>query len=105
MPRASTIAVRIAALAPDDLEQVLGNLAGNRSRRDQIENGAKLRGRHRRSENVLAFLVETAGEFVDHPVGSGLGVAALGDLLEEGGDLPFGDQHVGVIGGKADSRA
>src|SRR5262245_8830006 len=39
---------RIATLVPDDLEQVLGNLAGNRSVLDQIEHRAKLVGRYRR---------------------------------------------------------
>jgi hypothetical protein len=35
---------RVAALFPDDLEQVLGDLAGNRAVLDQIDDGAELLG-------------------------------------------------------------
>ena len=37
----------IAALSPDDLEDVLGDFAGNGAVADQVENGAELRRRHR----------------------------------------------------------
>ena len=39
---------RVAAFLPDDLEQVLGDLAGDGALADQIEDGAELRRRHRR---------------------------------------------------------
>ena len=48
---------RVAALAPDDLEQVLGDLAGDRAFRDQVEDRAKLRGADRRVGDVLASLL------------------------------------------------
>ena len=35
---------RIAALRPDDFEQILGRLAGNRAIADEIEDGAELAG-------------------------------------------------------------
>ena len=77
MPRASTSARGIAALGPDDLEQVLGDLAGDGALADQVDDGAKLLGRDRRARNIPAFLVETAEQFVDHPVGGELAVARL----------------------------
>ena len=39
----------IAALLPDDLEQVLGDLAGDGALADQVDDGAELRRRHRRA--------------------------------------------------------
>ena len=39
-------------LAPDDLEDVLGNLAGNRSGRDQVEDRPELRSRYGRCGDV-----------------------------------------------------
>ena len=42
-PRCSTSRARIAALVPDDLENVLGDLAGNGALRHQVEDGAELR--------------------------------------------------------------
>ena len=39
---------RVAAFAPDDLEQVLGDLARDRAFLDQVEHGAELRGADRR---------------------------------------------------------
>jgi hypothetical protein len=47
MPRSSTIR-RVAALVPDDLEQVLGDLAGNGALLDQVDDAAELGGRNRR---------------------------------------------------------
>ena len=68
---------RVAALAPDDLEQILGDLAGDRALADQIDDRAELRGRDRRGRDVAAFLVEAAEQLVDHPVGRELAVARL----------------------------
>jgi hypothetical protein len=48
---------RIAALAPDDLEQVLGDLAGDRALADQVDDRAELRG-DTGEPMSLAFLVE-----------------------------------------------
>ncbi len=97
--------IGIAALAPDDLEQVFGDLAGNRAGGDQVEDRAELRGRHWRIQNVAPFLVEPAGELVDHPVGGRLGIArrAVGLLrhrLEEVSSLALGGENAGIVGGK-----
>ena len=92
---------RIAALAPDDLEQVLGDLARDGAFLDQIEHGAELRRADRAVGDVLALLVEAAGQLVDDPVGRGLGVAPLGHRLEIVGQALLGDQHVGVVGRQA----
>src|ERR1700754_3803110 len=51
---------RVAAFGPDDLEQVLGDLAGDRAFADQADDGAELRGGDRRARNIPAFLVETS---------------------------------------------
>ena len=45
MPALLDDRARIAAFAPDDLEQVLGDLAGDRAVGDQVEDGAELRRR------------------------------------------------------------
>src|SRR5256886_7222143 len=93
--------LRIAAFAPTDLEQILGNLARNGAGRDQIENCAELRGRHRGGRNVLALFIESTRELVDNPVGGGLRVAALCNRFEEVGRLPLGNQNAGVVAGEA----
>src|SRR3990167_633899 len=59
---------RAAALGPDDLEDVLGDLAGDRLLADEVDDGADLVGRDRAVSDRLAFLVEAAGKLVDHPV-------------------------------------
>ena len=46
---------RVAAFLPDDLEQVLGDLAGDGALADQVDDGAELRGRHRRAVNRRAL--------------------------------------------------
>src|SRR5262245_40776757 len=46
---------RISTLAPKNLEQVLGNLTGNRSFGDQVEDRAELLRRHRRGGDLLAL--------------------------------------------------
>ena len=61
----------------------------------------------RRRGDVPAFLVEPAGQLVDHPVGGQLGVAGLVRELrqhgfEEVGALALGDQHAGVVGRQAE---
>src|SRR5262245_45183514 len=89
---------RVAALIPDDLEHLLGDLAGDRALAHQIEQRAKLRNRDRRRNDIPALLVEPAEQLVDHPVRRGLGVAPVADRLEEVGGLAFRDQHVGIIG-------
>src|SRR5215813_10354827 len=94
--------LRIAALGPDDVEQLLGDLAGDRALPDQIKDRAELGGRDRRAGDVLAFLVETAEQLVDHPVGGALGVAAPtvrlpDDRLEIVGDLPPGDEPARIV--------
>ena len=68
---------RIAALGPHDLEHLLGDFAGDGAVGDQIEDRTELRRANRRRRDILAFLVEPAGKFVDHPIGGELGVAAL----------------------------
>ena len=80
MPRASTISAGSPPSRPDDFEQVLGELAGDHIAGNQIDDAADLRGRNRRSLDALAFLVEAAEQFVDHPVGDEFRVAALGGL-------------------------
>src|SRR5262249_60088108 len=47
--------VRIAALVPYNLEQILGDLAGDRAGRDQIEDRTELRRRYRRGGDVLVL--------------------------------------------------
>ena len=54
--------------------------------------------RHRRGRDVLALFIEPAEQFVDHPIGGGLGVAPFGDRFEIVGGLALGHQDAGVIG-------
>src|SRR5262249_23618045 len=49
---------RIAALAPDELEQVFGDFPGDHLLGDQVQNGTELARRHRRLFDPLAVLVE-----------------------------------------------
>src|SRR5262245_51174750 len=63
----------IAALAPDDLEQVLGDLAGDRIVDRQLDYGAQLFWRYRRAGYLFAFLVQTAKQIIDYRVGHALG--------------------------------
>ena len=60
MPRLSTNGARVAALVPDDLEQVLGDLAGDGAFLDQVDDRAELVGRNRSIFNVFAGLVQGA---------------------------------------------
>jgi hypothetical protein len=77
MPRASTISRRIAALGPDDLEQVLGDLARDRSlSRSGRRYAAKLlKPTPGFRDDSRGFLVQSAEQFVDDPVGGLLAVA------------------------------
>src|SRR6185312_16834704 len=93
---------RIAALAPKYFEQVLGNLAGNRAVRDQVEDAAELRGGYRRGRDFLALFIKPPEQVVDHPVRGSLRVAALRYRLEVIGGLAFGHQHGSVIGRQAE---
>ena len=98
MPRASTI----ARGSPPSLQTIsnrsLAILPEIDALADQVEDRAELRGGDRRVRNLLAFLVQPAGQLVDHPVGRSLGVAPLGDRLEEVRGRALGHQHAGVIG-------
>ncbi len=73
---------RVAALGPEDLEDVLGDLAGDVAPRDQVDQAAELLGADRARGDVVAFLVEAAEKLVDDPVRRLLAVAALGHGLE-----------------------
>src|SRR5689334_7204570 len=92
---------RIAALAPTDLEQILGDLSGNRAGGDQVEDRAELRCRHRRGGDVLALLVESTRELIDHPIRGYFRIAALRGCFEEVGHLPLRHQNTGVVSGEA----
>src|SRR5262245_44145450 len=97
----------LTALLPDDLEQILGNLAGDGALPDQVDNRTQLLGGDRRTLNIPAFLVETAEQFVDHPVRRHLAVALLVGKLRQHGfievrALALGDQHAGIIGGQGE---
>jgi hypothetical protein len=96
MPRFSTIWPG-RRLLPDDLEQVLGDLAGDGAVLDHVDDGAELLGRNRRVA-MPCLPCSGAEQLVDDPVGGHLAVAALGDFLEIVGDRLFGDQHRGVVG-------
>src|SRR4051812_39199540 len=65
----------IAALLPDDLEQVLGNFTRDRALPDQADDGAQLLGGDWGAGNILAFLVQPPEQLVDHPVRRYLAVA------------------------------
>ena len=71
---------RVAALGPDDLEQILGDLAGDRAGGDEIDDAAELRGGDRAGADVEPFLVQAAEQLVDDPVRGGFAVAALSNL-------------------------
>ena len=99
---------RVAAFGPDDLEQVLGDLAGDRALADQADDRSQLRRRHRRVRDVAAFLVEAPEQLVDHPVGGELAVARLVGKTREHGfvehrALALGHQHAGIVGRQAEA--
>src|SRR6202012_4423062 len=76
--------------------------AGDRALADQIDDRGQLRRRDRRARNIPAFLVETAEQLVDHPVGGELAVTLLVTELGqyrfvEHGAVAFGDQHAGIV--------
>ena len=89
---------RIAAFGEHDVEHILGDLAGDGAVLDQVEHGAETVRRDRALGDALAFLVEAAEQFVDHPVRGLLRLAALRHRLEIIRGLALGYQHVGVVG-------
>ncbi len=88
---------RITALVPDDFEQILGNLAGNRTFLDQVDHCGKLCRRHRQFLDALASLVECPEQIIDYPVGGQLAVTPLGNSLIIIGDGLFSYQDRGII--------
>src|SRR3569623_394386 len=105
-PEAFNQRFRVATLRPDDLEQVLGDLAGDRALADQIDNARQLIGGHRRGRDGDAFLVQPAEQLVDDPVRRQFAFARLvGKLrqhrLVEVGALAFRHQNAGIIGREA----
>src|SRR5262249_5209777 len=88
---------RVAALVPNNFEQIFGDLAGNRAVLDQIEHLTKLSGRYRRHRNIFAFLVQTAEQFIDHPVRRRFAVAAFGNRFEIVRGFALSDQHAGIV--------
>src|SRR5262245_6831517 len=90
----------IAAFAPGDLEHVLGDLAGDGARGDEIDDGAKLAGRYGRLIDRHPLPVEAPEQLVDHPVGGDLAIAPLCHGLEEVRALPLGHQDPGIVGGE-----
>ena len=96
----------VAALLPDDLEQVFGDLSRDCALADQIDNGGQLPRRHRRVRDPASFLVQSAEQLVDHPVRRDLAVAgAIGETGQhafiEVGALTLGHQHPRIIGRQA----
>src|SRR5690606_38311609 len=88
----------VAALVPDDLKQVLGDLAGNDTFLDQVDDRAELLRRNRRFVDVEAGLVERAEKVVDDPVGSSLAVATGRNLLVIVGNRLFRNENRRVVG-------
>src|SRR5690606_9442974 len=93
--------LRVAALVPDDLEQILGDLAGNGPFLDEVNDRAELGGRNRRFLDGLAGLVQRAQQVVDDPIGREFSVPPLGYLLEIIRNRLFRNQHRGIICGQA----
>src|SRR3954466_10259049 len=98
----------VTALRPDDLEQILCDLARYRALTDQVDDRRQLRRRHRRCRNIVAFFVETPEQLVDHPIGRELAVARLVAKAREHGfvkhrALALGHQHAGIIGRQAEA--
>ena len=89
---------RVAALGPDDLEHVLGDLAGDRLLADQVDDAAELRGRDGRVLDAVALPVQPPEQLVDDPVRGGLAVPPLGRGFKEVGRGALGHEHAGVIG-------
>src|SRR5262249_2869589 len=61
------------------------------------EDRAELRRRYRRRCDIPALFVEPAGEFVDHPVGGGLGIAAACNRFKEVSGLALGGEDARVV--------
>jgi hypothetical protein len=93
---------RVAALVPDDLEQVLCDLAGNVAALDQVDDAAELRRGNRRLVDAETGLVQRAEQIVDYPVRRRLGVAPFGDLFEIVSDCLLRHQNGGIIGRQAE---
>src|SRR5690606_38131566 len=85
-----------------DLEQVLGDLAGDGLGLDEVDNAAKLGGGNRSLFNVFADFVQGAQQVVDDPVGGNLAVTPLGHGFEIIGNRLFRDEYRSIVDGQAE---
>ena len=84
MPRLSTICARIAAFGPDDLEQVLGDLAGDHALADQLDDARRV-GRRDTGDvrDVLPSLLRRPNSSLMTQLAAALPSRPLATALEE----------------------